>query len=234
MQRLLPHAAYISYASPQIGEYSLKLLPPGNIPPHFLVNNCFGRDEFQLEENNSMEVKFVWFSQNISAGRGLELLLPALYKFKDKVKLVLIGNLYSSFYSDFLSGFSEILQIYEPLPQVDLNRLVCHFDLGLAIELKSADLNRDICLTNKIFTYAQAGLYILATNTSAQELFMSEHRELGEVSGQTPQEMEKVIKDIIENIDTIRKNKKNRFEYAKKLSWENEGEKLLKAWKEII
>ncbi|NJO88493.1 MAG: hypothetical protein HC831_05650 [Chloroflexia bacterium] len=46
--------------------------------------------------------------------------------------------------------------------------------------------------------------------------------------------MEKAIEKIINNIDQIRTNKKFRFEYAKKLAWENEGSKLLNVWDSIL
>jgi hypothetical protein len=104
----------------------------------------------------------------------------------------------------------------------------------LAIEQKASDFNRDICLTNKIFAYAQAGLYILATNSSAQKLFMEAHVGLGIVSVQNIGEMENTIKYLIENIETIRKEKQVRYEYAKKLGWESESQKLAAIWQDIF
>jgi hypothetical protein len=176
----------------------------------------------------------VWFSQNIAAGRGLELVLPVLYQFKEHVQLNLVGNLYPQFYNDFLVQYADILKITEPMPQAGLNKYICGFDIGLAIEQKASDFNRDICLTNKIFAYAQAGLYILATNTSAQTFFMEEHAGLGVVSGQSTIEMEKTIRNLLTNIETIRKEKKNRFEYAKKLGWESESQKLAGVWQDMF
>jgi hypothetical protein len=41
------------------------------------------------------------------------------------------------------------------------------------------------------------------------------------------------MEQIIENIDLIRKEKKNRFEYAKKLGWESESQKLVEIWQDI-
>jgi glycosyltransferase involved in cell wall biosynthesis len=233
MKKLLPKAVYITYASPLISEYSLKLLKENEIPVHFLVNNCFSRKEFELHENNTEKVQLVWFSQNIAAGRGLELVLPVLYKFKDKVQVNLVGNLYQQFYNNFLVQYADMLKIAEPMPQPILNRFICQFDIGLAIELKTADFNREICLTNKLFAYAQAGLYILATDTSAQKQFSSEHKDFVMVSAQNPVEIEKSIVYIIENIDKIRKEKKSRFEYAQNLSWENESQKLVEIWEKI-
>jgi glycosyltransferase involved in cell wall biosynthesis len=233
MKTFLPKTAYFSYASPLIGKHSLELFSGSKIPDNLLINNCFSENEFEFHENDVEKIQFVWFSQNIAAGRGLERALPALYEFKDQVQLNLIGNLYPEFYNNFLIQYADILQIIEPLPQKELNKYICQFDIGLAIELATADYNREICLTNKIFAFSQAGLYILATNTSAQKQFMEEHKESGIVSGQSIEEMQEKVSFIIQNIETIRKDKKKRFENAKKLSWESESQKLVEIWAKI-
>jgi len=234
MKKILPHAAYITYASPLIGKYSLELLKGQKIPENALINNCFSQTEFQFSENESKKVKFVWFSQNIATGRGLELLLPAMEKFKDKVQLTLIGNLYDEFYNSFIVQYIDFVEILKPLPQKELNLKLSGFDIGLAIELISADQNRDICLTNKLFAYAQSGLFILATDTSAQKHFVKEHPDIGTTSGQFIGAMQEHIEHITQNIKHIRKEKKHRFEYAKKLAWENENKKLVDIWREIL
>ncbi len=234
MKKLLPKAAYISYASPLIGMHSLKLLDGKNIPENLLINNCFSKNEFQYQESCAEKIKFVWFSQNIAAGRGLELIVPVLSCFKNQIELYLIGNLYPDFYQDFLSNYPGFIKIEKPLGQKDLNLKLSEFDIGLAIELKSADFNRDICLTNKIFAYAQSGLYILATDTSAQQAFIKENPQLGALTGQSVDEMKIQTEKILQNIEIIRNNKKNRFEYAQKLSWVNESRKLSDVWNEIL
>jgi hypothetical protein len=230
MKKLMPKANYLSYASPMIGEYSLKLIENHQIPPNFLINNCFSAKEFHFYDTNSEKVKLVWFSQNIAATRGLELILPALEKFKDKIEVHLIGNLYQDFYENFLIKFDDFIQIEKPMPQAELNQFVCNFDIGLAIELVSSDFNRDICLTNKIFTYAQAGLYIFATNTSAQKQFIEQNPKLGMISNQTIPEMEQNLLSIFDNIDRIRATKKERFDFAQNLAWEKESDKLNGLW----
>lgn len=256
MQKLLPKAEYLTYASPLIGKYSLDLSkdkrisgisilrqaqqpqaqsPKLNAPDRsVLINNSFPQKEFQFKENKQQKIQFVWFSQNIAAGRGLELIIPALAEFKNEIQLTLIGNLYPGFEQTFLATYSEFIAYVKPLPQTELNLFLSNFDIGLAIELSSSDFNRDICLTNKIFAYAQSGLYIMATNTSAQKQFMEEHQNLGIITGQTTSEMGEMIASIIKNKEVIRQEKKRRFEYAKKLAWEHEGEKLLKVWDEVI
>lgn len=234
MKTILPKASYITYASPLIGEHSLKLLENYPQNKHCLINNSFSQSEFQFKENNSEKIKFVWFSQNIAAGRGLELLVPELYKFKDKIELTLIGNLYQNFYDIFLKQYSEILKIEKPLPQKDLNLKLSDFDVGLAIELQSADFNRDICLTNKIFAYSQSGLFVFATDTQSQKLFISENQNIGIISNQNPENINEKLSKTIQNIVNIRNSKFSRFEYCKKFAFENESKKIVDIWNSIL
>ncbi len=233
MQKILPKADFITYASPLIGKYSLDLIKNYPEEKHQLINNCFSENEFEFAENNPEKVKFVWFSQNIAAGRGLELVLPALAKFTVKIELHLIGNLYQNFYDDFLSKY-DFINIHRPLPQKELNLSLKNYDIGLAIELSTADFNRQICLTNKIWAYVQSGLYILASDTPAQKKFISENKNIGAISEQNIESFEKATAKIIENIAEIRKNKKQRFEYARKFTWGKESEKLKEIWIYIL
>jgi hypothetical protein len=239
------------------------------MPENFLINNSFSEKEFQLKENNSEKLQFVWFSQNITWGRGLEQMVPALAKFKDKLKISLIGNKRQDFHEEFLKEYDDFIEYVKPLPQKELNLKISEFDVGLAIEISDIDLNKDIALSNKIFAYTQAGLFVLATDTSAQKQFIEEHNArcgfdsvetgfdfaqpptlaaternrklsgaetngIGLLTPQSTVEMEKTIEKIINNIDEIRANKKLRFEYAKRLAWENEGSKLLDVWDGIL
>lgn len=233
IKKLLPKASFISYASPLIGKHSLKLLDNYPENQHKLINNCFSQSEFQFAENNSGKIKFVWFSQNISQGRGLELVVPVLAKFKNKIELHLIGNLYHNFYTNFLSEYSDFIKIIQPLPQTKLNLKISKFDIGLAVELETADFNRQVCLTNKIWAYFQAGLYILASDTPAQMQFLDKHKNAGLISEQNTESFEKAIRKIILDIDKIRDKKKERFNYAQKFSWENESEKLNEIWNNL-
>ncbi len=233
MKELLPKAAYLTYASPLIGEYSLKLLRDYPADWHQLINNCFSETEFRFHDNQSPKVKLVWFSQNISAGRGLEQVLPALVQFRTQIELTLIGNLYTDFWNDFLCKYSDFITVKPPMLQKDLNLQLAEFDIGLAVEISSVDWNKNIALSNKIFAYAQSGLFILATDTLAQTGFMNEHTGLGLVAGQNEKALTKAIGLIMNKIETIRKQKKERFLYAKRLSWEHESKIIDQIWQQV-
>lgn len=224
MNKLLPKADWITYASPLIGKYSLELCNY-KVKNHTLINNCFPSDEFQFKANNSDKVKFVWFSQNISFGRGLEQILPTINEFKNNVELHLIGNLYPKFYNNILLKYKNLIVIHKPMSQHELNKTLSEFDIGLAIE-QGKDLNNEILWSNKIWSYMQAGLYILTSKTDGQVQFLNQHKKCGVLYDKSEQELQLIVEKIISNKDKIRQDKLKRYQYAKQYSWDKEKIKL--------
>lgn len=228
---VLPNASYITAASPLILEYSEADL---SIPleKKKVVFNYFPSTEFINPENNiSGKLKMVWFSQNISFNRGLEQLIPAI-KNNDQIELHLFGNCDEGFRKQWLSDCVNI-QLHPSLPQVELHQQLSRYDVGLAIE-ENMNLNRNLCMTNKILAYFQSGLYILASNTNAQNRFINEHPEHGLLTSLSPDDLKQNIQRLIDLKQSLRASSKERFENAKKYCWENESAKLIEIWKEDI
>ena len=101
-----------------------------------------------------------------------------------------------------------------------------NYDVGLAMELSTADENRNLCLTNKIFAYLQSGLYILATDTQAQKRFMDEHARHGVVCGQSVEALSSAMAELVKDKTRIRSGKDERYKLADDVCWENECGKL--------
>jgi len=224
MKTILPHCTSITAASPLIARET-KLLLPGD-KQIMVIHNSFFEEEF-VEPNrvdSEEPLKLVWFSQKISRGRGLDLILDVHKNLKSEVSITLIGSLDSAFYQDFLK--ETAIEIIEPLPQEKLHKLLSNFDVGLLLERQSADYNRNICLTNKQFAYLQSGLYVIATNTLAHTTFFKDHPNLASIIDQTSESMEKELKGLIERKKSLRKESKARFEYGKRFSFDKEISKL--------
>ncbi|MER2998315.1 hypothetical protein [Pontibacter populi] len=229
---ILPHCSYLSFSSPLICKKIIDLVPGIEQCKKEIINNSFLSSEFLAPVNakSDFKIKLVWFSQKISTGRGLELIIPALHKCKDKIELTLIGSLDLTFYQKYIKPNSEFIQAVKPLSQIKLHKLLSDYDVGLALELESADINRDICLTNKIFAYTQAGLFVLATSTQAQSKFVCDFPWVGQLVGQSPIELDQAIESIIKLKQEIRSSSNQRYINALNLSWEKESTKLLKIW----
>lgn len=228
MNNILKKATHVTYASPLIMKTCIEnfkqIISLKN--KSTVIHNSFSLKEFQHKSINSDKVKFVWFSQNISKGRGIEELLKAINPYSDQVELHLIGNLSQKFAQHHLRDYLNFIKIHPPTSQVELNLSLAQYDIGLALEINSEDHNRQICLTNKIWAYFQSGLYIYASNTPAQKQFLKDHNKNGIVIKINESEMKKAIEDILVNIKQIRKHKKERFQNALNYSWEKEFIKL--------
>lgn len=225
----IPSASLVTSASPLIGKEVEKLLgwKLGRIVP---INNSFFSNEFNVPQNDSASgvVKFLWFSQKITFGRGLELFIESAAPFRTKIELTLIGSLDSQFYNEWIEPNKDFIKVHSPMTQVDLHERLSSYDIGLVIELTSVDLNKDICLANKLFAYLQSGLFLYATDTSGHVLFLKRYPKAGIINKQNVKDFGLGIEKIIESIDFIRGNKNIRYENAKVLAYEEEVKKVEK------
>lgn len=112
-----------------------------------------------------------WFSQTIGPGRGLEGLLTVVGRMRTPAVLHARGFV-SDAYRAALSAHAQASGARTPvfLPPAapdEMVRLAAGAHLGLSLE-QSRPVNRDLCLTNKIFTYLLAGVPVALTPTTAQ------------------------------------------------------------------
>jgi hypothetical protein len=224
LKHTLPNAYYISYASPcfyDIVNQKISL----NATKQIVLLNGFPSTDFTLTNSHHTKLRLVWFSQHINGGRGLEPLLDAMTDFSDQAELHLIGQLNTAFYRDFIEGKKGI-HIHAPKPQSALHEFLCDFDIGVACDVP-VNINRDLALTNKLIVYAQAGLFILATHTKAQDKFLEESElEFMQVNADI-QSYKNVLFTLITKKREIENSRVNRFDNGLKFCW-NEYSMLLK------
>ena len=125
------------------------------------------------------------------------------------------------------------LSILPAMPQIELHKNLKYFDIGLALE-PGKDLNNQLALSNKIMAYAQAGLYILATNTPAQQEFMNESTNRGLICYQTPSSIATALLEILNRATEVKINFAKRFKDGHSLAWEHESSKLLSLWSTLL
>ena len=113
-----------------------------------------------------------WFSQTIGPGRGLEDAVRALPLLPDDVVVSLRGA-WAAGYERALRGLADEVGVGQRLralplcPPGEVVRRAAAHDVGLALEV-GVPLNRDLCVTNKAFSYLLAGLPVAATATTGQ------------------------------------------------------------------
>lgn len=170
----LPECRHVTAASPLIGRaYADRC----GIPLPKTVLNVFPLAESPPAPVNRPQptaeqpARIYWFSQTIGPGRGLEEILPVLAAMRTPVELHLRGFV-SPEYRDLLNQTARQAGLTRPVlyhgfaPMTAMARLAADHDLGLSLETSRPE-NRDLCLTNKIFTYVLAGLPQLMSPTAA-------------------------------------------------------------------
>jgi glycosyltransferase involved in cell wall biosynthesis len=174
-QAALRQAAYSSATAQSMAD---ALTNAYQCPPPIVLRNSFplqprSRVDFPATTGTP---RFIWFSQTIGPGRGLELFFAAWARTSHPSQVYLLG--------DERPGYREKLLARLPparrgdlhfIPLVTPEQLpgkLAEFDLGLALEPRWP-LNRNITVTNKILQYMNAGLAIIATDTAGQQEVMA-------------------------------------------------------------
>ncbi|MDC1505566.1 hypothetical protein N8475_10300 [Winogradskyella sp.] len=220
LKELLHKADVLTCAAPLISDKIQKLCILKAKP--ILIINCFSENDFEKPTAKADGItRCVWFSQHIGPNRGLEQVFEAAKLFPE-VEFHLIGNQYSSYLDMQVLGSN--IKLHAIMSQPELHAFLEKMDIGLALESATADGNRNICLTNKILAYAQAGLYILATPTDGQRQFLeSLPYKAGELIahslGESITKLDGSCLDLPAKI--------NRWQKAKAFSWEHEQLKLV-------
>jgi glycosyltransferase involved in cell wall biosynthesis len=177
-QALLPRCAHLTAASPLIAEayrtrYGLTAVPVLNVFPRRLAPAA-GTKPVAPDQRPTL----YWFSQTIGPERGLEALIDLLAHLRTVCDVHLRGLPAPGFPEALrrraqAAGWRGRLEFYPLAPPDEMARLAAGHTLGLSLE-QTTPRNRDLCLTNKIFTYLLAGVPVLLTPTQAQSRLAAE------------------------------------------------------------
>jgi len=231
--KYVPLLNYISTASPLITD-QVRLNFPIFINTVITINNTFSKKDqlpFIKKNSNDNSLQLFWFSQTVGPDRGIEILLDALAKLADKeIFLTLIGKYTKDIEESFLrrAGEANANIYFKGVVDPDnIAIIAATMDVGLALE-QTIPYNRDICLTNKIFTYLQCGNALILTNTKAQKQFQEQYNvgaicNIGDVNGICT-----ILKEYKSNRNLLDQQKEKNWHLANELlNWENESKKLL-------
>lgn len=233
--RLLPKVDLITTASPLISKKYELLYPQKKVTT---INNVFSSRYIQHFKPGAGQLTLFWFSQYIGENRGLEIIIDAVNLLDFNVSLHLLGNIWDKKYVDSLLKRSDNpgnIHLMKSVVPEKVFKVAAGFDIGLAAEIPYSE-NRNICLTNKIFTYLLAGNCILASDTEAQKEFMNINNKVGLLyKHNEARDLADQIKFLNEKRDFLNNCKKSALHLAETtLNWENESKILYAAVNELI
>ena len=175
---VLPRAAFLTAGSAAIGAAYRDTY--GVVP--LTINNVFPLPSSPPALSASMGegLRLYWFSQTIGPRRGLEDAIRAMGMGEIPGELHVRGRVASAYLESLIHLAEDVapaLKIvpHDPAPPDAMVDLCAGYDVGLSLE-QGHVRNRDLCLTNKAFTYMLGGLAIAFTDTAGQRVLA---RDLG-------------------------------------------------------
>ena len=227
---------YLTVASPLIGQVYSELFP--NLSP-VVINNVFKLDANLNNKpivGKTDKLRIFWFSQFVGKNRGLETAIKALGELKHlPIQLSLLGSITPALKDYFLQVASEAsrtnvsIHFIKPVQEDEIFRIAASHDIGLGAEVAYCE-NRDVCLTNKIFTYLLSGLALVLSDTKSQKLFLKENKDVGLLYESNNYKSLAVALETYYNDRTLLKShKENALKLAEtKYNWDLEKYKFLK------
>ena len=233
MKTVLPAANVVTAASPKILDASLAL--PNNCKSlkHAVINNVFSKIQQPGFRKIPMDsLSLVWFSQTVGLDRGIQDVIHAMNSIEIfSIHLTIIGSCNSNVKSKFSMMLNTTLHTIHFKPPMEENKLIIECSshhIGLALET-GTPYNRQLCLTNKLFTYLLAGNAVVASGTASQAHFFQEESGIGEIYPIGDwRRLALILKSYFSSPVELAKARANAYELArKKYNWDEEEKKLI-------
>lgn len=196
------------------------------------INNCFSLSysvDF-VQKLSSRPLKIFWFSQYIGKQRGLQTVIKAMSKFSpDEIQLTLLGKASNELKQYFYELMIEVgldksqVEFLDPVHESEIVKIASKHHIGLASEYVHI-VNRDLCLTNKLFMYMLAGNALLMSDTKSQEYFFKQNSNIGLLYKQEDVDsIANVLKFYLDNPTYLEDNREKSLQLAKsRYNWEIE------------
>lgn len=219
---------YLSASSPLIAERYAAIYQR-EVPALLNVfERPAGRPSFQHGEG---PLKLFWFSQTLGSNRGLETIINAVTRSGVPAELHLIGMVAPEYRQALVELAQEngrcqaLLFFYQPVKAAELFTFALQMEIGIASETGFC-LNNQLALSNKLFTYLQSGLAVIASNTAAQYQFMSETPGIGSLY-ETPEQLAEILKCYYRDREVLLRTRQRAYEAGQtRFNWDTEAEKF--------
>lgn len=241
-QKYIPQTNYLTASSLPITELYQKLFPDKKFTTLLNVFPIVKEVSAPVTKTDQT-LKLFWFSQTIGLNRGLQDVLSTLKILEnERIELHLLGFLtdktsieLDQIITDLQFNIKPEIYFHKQINPDQLPIFAAQFDVGLALE-PGFCINNNAALSNKIFTYLQAGLAIAASDTTAQKQFISANPDLGFCYEKgNGQQLATILKRFLDEPDLLQKTKLAAYQAAQnELNWETESVKFLKIIAETL
>jgi hypothetical protein len=228
--RFFPSMSTITAASPLIADAYQSLYPNQNF---VAVNNAFSSQiQPPPPQAGTGPLKICWFSQVVGLDRGLQEFIAGMNEVENiPIDLNIIGlssDDKTILLSNLITSPKHQIFFHDPRPEAELLEFLGTQEIGLASEIPVA-YNREICRTNKLYTYPLAGCYMFASRTKSQAQFLDEFPVTGQlIDLHDPKSIASAIEGAFENREDLWQQRTETWTLAREqLNWEEESEVLI-------
>jgi glycosyltransferase involved in cell wall biosynthesis len=205
------------------------------------ILNVFPKPEIDhFVSSDSSCLSLFWFSQFVGWGRGFEQIIHAAAHLSPQPTITLLGNCSDQMKHELLvfsqeSGFDGEKLIFKgaiPANKIPLEAAKHH--IGICSE-DPETLNRDLCLTNKVFTYMSSKNALLLSNTKSQERFLKENPGIGQLYNNNDIDaLVRVLQCYQSDRALLEKHRVTAYQLSQEtFNWENEQQKLLSFYAQL-
>ncbi len=239
--RYLGEAAFVTAASPLIGRAYAETY---GVPLPTTVLNLFSR--FDAPRASSAAGTAVpgpsvyWFSQTIGPGRGLEAAVEAIARARSKPHLYLRGTPRGPHLGSLCElaerlGVADRLHVLDPIPPAELERDGAAYDVGYVGEVVETR-NRQLALTNKLFSYLISGIPVIASDIPAHQ-GLAEHlrKAMRLFRGGDAESLASAMDALFLQSDELSSARADAWELGQeRYNWEAEAPKLVSVMESVL
>ena len=226
----IPQITAMTAASPLIAKTYETLYPQHQVAT---VNNAFSKKNQPTQPSSqSGPLKIIWFSQVVGLDRGLAEFLQGMQRAKNvPIQLNVLGLCSDDVQQHLLGSVpSELHQItlHPPMPESALFAFIAEHEIGLALEPGFSENNK-LARSNKLYSYGLTGCYSFISKTPAQEQFLREFPDAGElIDLNEPKTIADALGVAFEKRDELLQKRQRAWQLGDTaLNWEKESEVLV-------
>ncbi len=182
---------------------------------------------FELINQSPREKRLIAYAGKITAGRGLEELVRSSVLMKDEATVIIMGPCEPA-YKQYLLDLAEELGVLEhkvcildPVPPADLPYALKDVFLGV-VSTPTEILSYYYGLSNKMFSYIQAGVPIVSIDHPEKRRFIEANQVGVLIEDNTHLSIAEAVNDLIETPEQREQLHLNCLKAAKVTNWQNE------------
>jgi glycosyltransferase involved in cell wall biosynthesis len=206
-----------------------------NIPEYRLADVSASQSKPSQQNGRAPQPHRVVYIGGLMPGRGLEQMIDAL-AFAPQVRLHAVGPGATAYRASLLArarslGVERRIELCTPVAPAQVPDAIAGAAAGLCL-IQPICRSYELCLPNKLFEYAAAGVPILASDVSVIATIVRAHG-LGEVSpASEPQAIAASLERLLEP-DRWRLAAKRTKEFASSNNWRGEADTLCGVYKRV-